>query len=109
MSTNGPNVTAQKVYFPSEGQTQVHQNKVCACPPGFPASYYWYGGKRQSSGDPPKWLQKLLSDGTSSDQSIGTGDQNTEPSDEEMELTNQDESSELIATKATDDANVQVR
>ena len=35
-----------KVYFPQDGSVRVHQSRVCACPPGFLAGYYWYGGKR---------------------------------------------------------------
>ena len=36
---------------------------------------------------PPKWLQKMLSDEPNSDQSAETGDQNTEPSDDECDET----------------------
>ena len=58
-----PDVTVTKVYFPSDGAIQVHQTRVCQCPSQFPAGYYWYGGRRRGPGRPPKWVDKLLSDG----------------------------------------------
>ena len=112
MSTNGPDVTTQKEYFPHEGQIQIHQGRVCTCPPGFPVGYYWYGGKRQSPGNPPKWLQKLLNDEPNSDQSAETGNQTTAPSDDEcdeIQLAPQDESSEPTIIMATNDTSAQVR
>ena len=57
-----PDVTVVKVYAPQEGQIQVHQSRVSPCPPGFPAGFFWYGGKRSSPGRPPKWVDKLLQD-----------------------------------------------
>ena len=33
ISKNGPDVTATKVYFPTESQIQVHMSRTCACPP----------------------------------------------------------------------------
>ena len=40
VSTAGPDVTAQKVYFPEDGQIQIHQSRVSDCPPGFPAGVW---------------------------------------------------------------------
>ena len=45
-----PDVTITKVYFPQESAIQVHQSRVCLCPPAFPAGYYWYGNKRKGPG-----------------------------------------------------------
>ena len=59
-SKNGPDVTATKVYFPTESQIQVHMSRTCACPTGFPAGYYWYGSKRKGPGRPPKWVEELM-------------------------------------------------
>ena len=57
---NDPDVTVVKVYFPEEGTIQVHQSRVCSCPPRLPAGFYWYGGQRKSSGRLPPWLAKLF-------------------------------------------------
>ena len=35
------------------------------CPPNFPASFYWYGGKQRGPGRPPKWVEQLLKEGAS--------------------------------------------
>ena len=51
-------MTAVKVFFPDEPPIQVHQLRVCACPPNLPAGFYWYGGRRKSAGTIPRWLQK---------------------------------------------------
>ena len=61
---NDPDVTVVKVYFPEEGAIQVHQSRVCSCPPQLPAVFYWYGGQRKSPGCLPPWLAKLLSQET---------------------------------------------
>ena len=54
-----PNVTATNVYFPDDKPIRVHQSRVCPCPVEFPAGYYWYGGKRQGIGQPPRWIEQL--------------------------------------------------
>ena len=59
-----PDVTVVKVYVPQDGQIQVHQSRVSPCPPGFPAGFFWYGGKRSNPGRPCKWVDKLLQDAT---------------------------------------------
>ena len=59
-------MTVVKQFFPEEGTIQVHQLRVCPCPP-LPIGYYWYGGRRHSSGRTPKWIHKLLSKGTADD------------------------------------------
>ena len=60
-----PDVTCVKVYYPQEGKLCVHQSRVCVCPEGFPAGFYWYGGGRRGPGRPPKWVDKLLQTGAS--------------------------------------------
>ncbi len=35
-----PDISVVKVYFPEENAIQVHQMRVCFCPPGFPLGYY---------------------------------------------------------------------
>ena len=52
------------MHYPQEGAIQVHQERVCFCPPEFPAGYFWYGRRRHSVGRPPKWVQSLLEKGT---------------------------------------------
>ena len=62
-----------KVYFPEEGQIQVHQSRVCSCPPHLPAGFYWYGGNRKSQGRVPQWVQNLFcneQDEQNSDQEV---------------------------------------
>ena len=61
-----PDVSVVKQYFPEEGSIQVHQLRVRPCPQ-LPTGYYWYGGKRHSSGKVPGWVDKLLSAGSSND------------------------------------------
>ena len=41
-----PDITASKVYFPGDGQIQVHQQQVTRCPPELITGYYWYGPKK---------------------------------------------------------------
>lgn len=55
-----PDITIVKVYYPEEGQIQVHQSRICRCPDGFPPGYFWYGTRRHSVGRPPKWIQRLM-------------------------------------------------
>ena len=57
---NDPDVTLVKVFFPDEGSIQVHQSRVCQCPPKMPVGFYWYGGNRKSPGRVPQWLQRLV-------------------------------------------------
>jgi len=57
-----------KVYFPQDGQIQVHQLRVTHCPTEFSAGYYWYGMKKHSPGHPAKWVEQLLSSQSPSDQ-----------------------------------------
>ena len=64
VSRNDPDVTVTKVYYPQEGSIQIHQERVCFCPPEFPAGYFWYGKRRHVVGRPPKWVQALLQKGT---------------------------------------------
>ena len=55
-----PDVCAIKVYFPQDDEIKVHQSRVKACPPNFPAGFYWYGGRRRGPGRPPKWVASLM-------------------------------------------------
>jgi len=52
-------VTVVKVYFANEGQIQVHQQKVCQCPPELLAGYYWYGKHQRSMGSTHRWVEDL--------------------------------------------------
>jgi len=36
---NDPDVTAVPVYFPESGSIQVHQSRVCPCPPKCPTAF----------------------------------------------------------------------
>ena len=69
---NDPDVTAVKVFFPDEGSIQVHQSRVCHCPPKFPVGLYWYGGNRKSPGRVPQWLQRFMSTETQQTQEQST-------------------------------------
>ena len=60
---NDPDVTVIPVHFPESGAIQIHQSRVCSCPPKRPTGFYWYGGQKLSRGGAPKWLEKLLSCG----------------------------------------------
>ena len=47
------------MYFPDDGQIQVHQQCVTKCPPELIAGYYWYGPKKHSAGKIPSWVTTL--------------------------------------------------
>ena len=55
-----PDTVAVKVFYPEEGSIEVHQSRVCPCPPGWPAGCYWYGGSRKCAGKFPCWVEMLL-------------------------------------------------
>ena len=79
-----PDVTISNVYFPQDKDITVHQTRVKACPSNFPAGFYWYGGKRQGTGQIPRWVENLLSDhhtGNSTDHPAldGQEEQDAEP------------------------------
>ena len=59
-SCDGPDITAVKVYFPTDPSIQVHQMRVLKCSPTFPTDFYWYRRKRSKPGRPPKHVQKQL-------------------------------------------------
>ena len=63
-SHNDMDVTVTKVYFAQDGPIQVHQMRVQACPPDFPAGYYWYGLWCKSPGRVPRWIENLSLDQT---------------------------------------------
>ena len=56
---NDPDLSVSKVYYPQEGIIQVHQERICFCPPELPVGYIWYGTRRHSVSRPPKWVQNL--------------------------------------------------
>ena len=58
ISCNDPDVTAVKIFFPTDPPIQVHQSRVNKCPPSFPSDFYWYGGKKSKPGRPTKRIQK---------------------------------------------------
>ncbi len=60
IARDDPDISAVKVYFPEENAIQVHQMRVCFCPPGFPLGYYWYGANRHSEGTLPRWIERLF-------------------------------------------------
>ena len=55
-----PDVTTTKVYFPQEGQIQVHQQRITHCPPALVTDHYWYGPKKHSEGKVPQWIENLM-------------------------------------------------
>ena len=61
LQRNDPDITASKVYFPDDGQIQVHQQRVTYTryPPELVAGYYWYGPAKHSFGKTPQWVQSL--------------------------------------------------
>ena len=59
MSKRDADISAQKVYFPDEGQIQVHKQRITRCPSELLAGYYWYGAKKHSTGGAPKWVSEL--------------------------------------------------
>ena len=65
MSRKDPDVTAVKVYFPQDGQIQVHQQRVTRCPPQLIVGYYWYGPKKHSDGKVPQWIERLTKENES--------------------------------------------
>ena len=73
VSCDNPDITVVKIYFPQDGQIQIHQTRVTPCPDDFPAGYYWYGQKKHSPGRPPQWLETLadvFSDGNDHSDSV---------------------------------------
>ena len=59
-SISDPDVLLTKVYFPQDCDIHVHQSRVKACPPQFPAGFFWYGGRRRGPGRPPRWVSEML-------------------------------------------------
>ena len=55
-----PDACVVKVYFPQDPEIRIHLCRVKRCPPGFPAGFYWYGGKRRGPGRPPRWVLSML-------------------------------------------------
>lgn len=55
------NITVN-IYFLQDKRITVHQIRVKSCPSNFPASFYWYGGKRQGIDKLACWVEALLSD-----------------------------------------------
>ena len=63
VSISDPDVLVTKAYFPQDRTIQVHQSRIKACPPKFPAGFYWYGGRRRGPGRPPRWVSEILNSG----------------------------------------------
>ena len=59
-SIDDPDISVSKVYFPQDGNIQVHQSRVKLCPTNFPSRLHWYGGRRRGPGRPPKWVEELM-------------------------------------------------
>ena len=59
LTLDDPDITVVKVYYPQDGQIQIHQSRVKPCP-DFPAGFHWYGSHRRGPGRPPKWVDKDL-------------------------------------------------
>ena len=59
VSVDDPDLTVTKVYFPQDGQIQIHQTRIQHCPEQFPAGFYWYGPRRHGPGRPPKWTENI--------------------------------------------------
>ena len=66
IAKDDPDITVAKVNFHQHGKIQIHQSRVQRCPLSFPEGCHWYGCKRPDPGRPPKWVEKLLSDGLNS-------------------------------------------
>ena len=66
LSIHTPNVTAVKVYYPQDSPIRVYLSRIQKCPNGIPAGFYWYGGKKSSFIQTPKWLDAILRDSNSS-------------------------------------------
>ena len=59
-SVEDPDISVPKVYFPQDGNIQVHQSHVKVCLTNFPSGLYWYGGRRCGPGRPPRWVKELM-------------------------------------------------
>jgi len=90
VSRSDPDLTVSKVYYPQEGEIQVHQTRISPCPPHFPAGYFWYGSRRHSPGRPPKWVQNLLQ--SSAELVEPDVESSPEESDQEDDSSTQDDS-----------------
>ena len=56
---NSPDIITCKVYFPEDGQLQIHQMRTTLCSPGFHNGFYWYGKNQASPGHYPKWVENI--------------------------------------------------
>ena len=79
-----PDVTVSKVYFVEDGQIQVHQSRVKACPPHFPHGFYWYGCRRRKPGRPPKWVAQVLDEQLDPEEPEEEQSESSEPGEEEF-------------------------
>ena len=59
----------------------VYQTRVKPCLDGLLAGNYWYGSRRKEPGQPPKWVEKILSDGVEDPE--GAEPEDEEPKDQE--------------------------
>ena len=49
-----------KIFFQTDPPIQVHQSRINKCPPSFPQSFYWYGGRRSKPGRPSKKVARQI-------------------------------------------------
>ena len=80
---NDPDISIVKVYFPEEAAIQVHQTRVCFCPPGFPPGYYRYGANRHSEGNLSRWVERLVEAATGT---AGVQDKRVSPDPQAMTM-----------------------
>ena len=97
ISRDDPDITAVKIFFPTDPPIQVHQSRVNKCPPSFPNDFYWYGGRKSKPGRPSKKIQKQLeaidAELRQSSETIANG------SDDHKDTTQSSEINETITNK----------
>ena len=55
-------VIAEQIYGSIKDQIRVHLQQVTRCPADFSARHYWYGGRHNGPGCPPKWIDRFIND-----------------------------------------------
>ena len=58
-----PDLSVSKVYYLWEGTIQVHQDRICVCPPELRLNYFWNGTCIHSVGRLPRWVQNVVQKG----------------------------------------------
>jgi len=99
-----PDVVVSKVYFPDDGQIQVHQLRVTPCPSQFPSGYYWYGRKKHSPGRIPKWLLAVNPDDRNAHTPSSTDEEELSDTDtNESDAEESDQSSDVQSDSADEE------